>query len=106
MFKKFILVALTSAILFAPVATLAQPKSCPPGLAKRDNGCLPPGQAKRLAVGEILPEGIAYSLITDLAQYGLPTPNGDWLYYLVDGDILRVADATFTILEILGMTEN
>jgi hypothetical protein len=22
--------------------------SCPPGLAKRDNGCLPPGQAKKL----------------------------------------------------------
>lgn len=22
--------------------------SCPPGLAKRDNGCMPPGQAKRM----------------------------------------------------------
>jgi hypothetical protein len=27
---------------------------CPPGLAKKDNGCLPPGQAKKL-VGTILP---------------------------------------------------
>ena len=26
---------------------------CPPGLAKKNNGCLPPGQAKRrLALGE------------------------------------------------------
>jgi hypothetical protein len=23
-------------------------KDCPPGLAKKDNGCLPPGQAKKL----------------------------------------------------------
>jgi hypothetical protein len=22
-------------------------KDCPPGLAKKDNGCLPPGQAKK-----------------------------------------------------------
>ncbi|WP_260482476.1 hypothetical protein [Sphingomicrobium flavum] len=26
----------------------AQPKGCPPGLAKKNNGCLPPGQAKKL----------------------------------------------------------
>ncbi|MCM8557535.1 hypothetical protein [Sphingomicrobium sediminis] len=28
-------------------ASLYQP-ACPPGLAKKDNGCLPPGQAKKL----------------------------------------------------------
>lgn len=25
---------------------------CPPGLAKKNNGCLPPGQAKKLNVGQ------------------------------------------------------
>src|SRR6476660_10199874 len=25
---------------------------CPPGLAKKNNGCLPPGQAKKLARGQ------------------------------------------------------
>src|SRR3954466_15476357 len=32
---------------------------CPPGLAKKNNGCLPPGQAKkRYVVGHPLPRGI------------------------------------------------
>jgi hypothetical protein len=31
---------------------------CPPGLAKKNNGCLPPGQAKRLfVVGQRVPTG-------------------------------------------------
>ena len=35
--------------------------NCPPGLAKKQNGCLPPGQAKkRYAVGQPLPPGIVY----------------------------------------------
>ena len=77
----------------------AQPKSCPPGLAAKNNGCLPPGLAKRYTVGKVLPEGVYYQLITDLAYYGLDTPNGNWLYYLVDGDVLRIADDVFTVLE-------
>ena len=34
-------------------------KGCPPGLAKKNNGCLPPGQAKkRYQIGQPLPHGI------------------------------------------------
>lgn len=77
----------------------SQAKPCPPGLAKRDNGCLPPGIAKRFKVGERLPHGIPYELITDLQYYGLTPPNGNWLYYMVDDEILRIADDTFTVLE-------
>lgn len=28
---------------------------CPPGLAKKNNGCMPPGQAKKWAMGQPLP---------------------------------------------------
>src|SRR5512135_1439332 len=28
---------------------------CPPGLAKKHNGCMPPGQAKKWAIGRPLP---------------------------------------------------
>ena len=80
-------------------AVHSQPKSCPPGLAAKNNGCLPPGIAKRYTVGQVLPEGIPYELITDLAYYGLNKPDGEWLYYLVDGDVLRIADDVFTVLE-------
>jgi hypothetical protein len=37
----------------APAAVGASLDGCPPGLARKDNGCLPPGQAKkRFALGE------------------------------------------------------
>ncbi len=33
---------------------------CPPGLKKKHNGCLPPGQAKKWAVGRPLPRDVVY----------------------------------------------
>ena len=30
-------------------------KRCPPGLAKKHNGCMPPGQAKKWQMGRPLP---------------------------------------------------
>lgn len=44
---------------------------CPPGLAKKNNGCLPPGQAKKLAVGQPLPAGAVYAIPSSLH---LPPP--------------------------------
>ena len=100
MLKKLAIVAATSvALINLPMVAHSQPKSCPPGLAKRDNGCMPPGLAKRYTVGETLPDNVEYQLITDLLKYGLNSPDGDWLYYLVDGDILKIADATFAVLD-------
>ncbi len=37
---------------------------CPPGLAKKRNGCLPPGQARKWRLGQQLPR--------DLMRYPLP----------------------------------
>src|SRR5919106_1720730 len=39
---------------------------CPPGLAKKNNGCMPPGQAKKWRVGQPLPH--------DLVYYPVPQP--------------------------------
>lgn len=105
MLKRTILMAATALAFTVTGAGFAHSQGansagfCPPGLAKRDNGCLPPGHAKRYTVGETLPEDVGYQLITDLLKYGLSQPDGDWLYYLVDGDILKIADATFAVLE-------
>jgi len=91
-----------SVALMGISATVAQSqaKPCPPGLAAKNNGCLPPGLAKkRYTIGERLPEGTPYELIIDLANYDLIPPDGNWLYYLVDGDVLRIADDAFTVLE-------
>eukprot|EP01136_Pigoraptor_vietnamica_P004541 Opistho-1_new@34966 len=34
--------------------------NCPPGLAKKNNGCMPPGQAKKWRVGRPLPSDVVY----------------------------------------------
>src|SRR5688572_1680078 len=33
---------------------------CPPGLAKKNNGCLPPGQAKKWQYGRPLPRDVVH----------------------------------------------
>ena len=52
----------------------AQAQRCPPGLAKKNNGCQPPGQAKKYTVGQPLPA--AASLRQRIAAFqaaeGLP----------------------------------
>ncbi len=39
-------------------------RGCPPGLARKNNGCLPPDQARRLGVGDRIPDR--------LDEYNLP----------------------------------
>ena len=80
---------------------------CPPGLAKKNNGCLPPGQAKKLyGVGYRFDRGFSgwtpYNQIPyDIRdQYGL-NPSGRYIYdqsyvYQVDPTtyvVSRVLDA-------------
>lgn len=55
---------------------------CPPGLAKKHNGCLPPGQAKKL-VGNVLPATYRSNLLpSGLRDYW----NDDDRYYYRYGD--------------------
>jgi hypothetical protein len=68
---------------------------CPPGLAKKQNGCLPPGQAKKMwAIGQPLPPGIAYyPLPPTLLGRLSPAPAG-YEYVRVANDILLMAVGT------------
>ncbi len=73
--------------------------NCPPGLAKKNNGCMPPGQAKkaRWTVGQRLP----YTYRDDYVprQYRNYYSNGTYRYY--DGYVYRVDPTTYVIREIL-----
>ena len=79
---------------------------CPPGLAKKHNGCLPPGQAKKLYnVGQRFPQSygvpwsynqIPYDLRT---HYGLPTQGN---YYYGDGYLYRVDPRTMLIQQVVS----
>ena len=62
---------------------------CPPGLAKKGNGCLPPGQAKKLwAVGQPLPPAVIYQPVPRaVVQQLAPVPPG-YDYVRVDNDVL------------------
>lgn len=69
--------------------------NCPPGLAKKNNGCLPPGQAKKLwAIGQPLPGTVIfYPLPGPLLMQLTPPPSG-YQYVRVANDILLMAIGT------------
>ena len=73
---------------------------CPPGLAKKHNGCLPPGQAKkRWAVGRPLPrEVIFYDLPPPLVVELGPPPLG-YRYARVANDVLLLAIGTGMVVD-------
>lgn len=65
---------------------------CPPGLAAKNNGCLPPGQARKW-IGQRAPAALATSLLPVAYRSWYPD-NGDYLYREQDGLIYRVARST------------
>lgn len=69
--------------------------NCPPGLAKKGNGCLPPGQAKKVwAIGQPLPAGVVYYPMPPVLLGQLsPLPAG-YEYVRVANDILLMAIGT------------
>lgn len=68
---------------------------CPPGLAKKNNGCLPPGQAKKMwAIGQPLPAGIVYYPLPGILLSQLsPAPSG-YQYIRIANDVLLMAVGT------------
>lgn len=72
---------------------------CPPGLAKKNNGCMPPGQAKKWSKGRPLPRDVVYYDVPyDIAvRIGLP-PEGHKLVR-VAADILLIAVGTGMVVD-------
>lgn len=72
---------------------------CPPGLAKKQNGCLPPGQAKKWALGQALPASLIQYPVPSgvIAQIGR-APAG-YKYVRVANDILLVALGTMMVVD-------
>ena len=72
---------------------------CPPGLAKKHNGCMPPGQAKKWQLGRPLPRDVIYYAVPQplVVQIGLP-PSG-YRYVRVASDILMVAIGTGMVVD-------
>ena len=72
---------------------------CPPGLTKKQNGCLPPGQAKKWVRGKPLPSDVVYrDLPPDLLRR-LPPPPSRHRYVEVAGDVLMIAVGTGLVVD-------
>lgn len=72
-------------------------RRCPPGLAKKRNGCLPPGIAKKYAVGQVLNDGI-WSPVPEALRLRL-NPRPGHYYALIDNDVVLVAEASKKIID-------
>lgn len=70
---------------------------CPPGLAKKNPPCVPPGQAKKMyGPGDRITHD--YILIRDPWRYGLD----DGTYYRVGDYVYRVDRDTREVLDLIG----
>lgn len=74
-------------------------KRCPPGLAKKRNGCMPPGQAKKWKYGKPLPPSVVYYELPPQLVIRLPPAPRGQRYVRVAGDILLIAVGTAIVVD-------
>ncbi len=72
---------------------------CPPGLAKKNNGCLPPGQTKKYSVGQPLAVGVIYHSVPASVVIQLGVPPIGHKYVRVAADILLIAIGTGMVVD-------
>ena len=76
-------------------------RNCPPGLAKKNNGCMPPGQARNWAVGQPVPRGVTvYSVPQPVITHLPPAPYG-YRYARIGNDIVLVQQRNNLIVDIM-----
>ena len=76
-------------------------KRCPPGLAKKNNGCMPPGQVKTWVIGQPVPRNVTvYAVPQPVIRQLPPAPYG-YRYQLIGGDIVLVQQQNNLIVDII-----
>jgi Ni/Co efflux regulator RcnB len=72
---------------------------CPPGLRKKHNGCMPPGQAKKWKKGRPLPREVIYYEVPPALVVQIGTPPPGYRYVRVASDILMIAIGTGMVID-------
>jgi len=72
---------------------------CPPGLAKKKNGCMPPGQARKWALGRPLPRDVVYYDLPPEVIVQLGPPPEHHRFVRVASDILLIAVGTEMVVD-------
>jgi hypothetical protein len=98
---KTLLAALLAALAMGPaLADKGGPAGCPPGLAKKHNGCLPPGQAKNMRrdaiIGHHVPPYAIYAVPRQLRAQ-LPRPPAGYRYAIVNDQVVLVSRSNIVV---------
>jgi len=72
---------------------------CPPGLAKKHNGCVPPGHARPWAIGRPLPRHVIFYDVPPPVVMGLGYPPPGYRFVRVASDILMIAIGTGLVMD-------
>lgn len=75
--------------------------NCPPGLAKKHNGCMPPGQAKKWVTGQPLPAGVVTYPVPQPLLVQLGTPPAGYRYVRVGNDIVLLSPGTSAVVDVI-----
>ena len=72
---------------------------CPPGLAKKNNGCMPPGQAKKWQIGRPLPRDVVFYDLPPRLVVQIGAPPAGYRYVRTAADILLIAIGTGMVID-------
>lgn len=72
---------------------------CPPGLAKKNNGCMPPGQAKQWAIGRPLAREVIFHDLPSRVTMQLGPPPTGHRYVRVLQDILLITTGMGVVVD-------
>jgi len=75
---------------------------CPPGLAKKHNGCMPPGQAKKWRMGKPLPDDVVVYEVPRRLVVKIGIPPAGYKYVRVASDILLIAIGTKIVADAIS----
>jgi len=112
-----ILAATVAAFALTGAPALAQTdanstKACPPGLAKKDPACVPPGQVgKSWVEGQVYAEGDRirgeYRVIPpeEWEELSLDPITDDSVYVIIDNQILRIKESNLTVIAAIRILE-
>jgi Ni/Co efflux regulator RcnB len=74
---------------------------CPPGLAKKNNGCMPPGQAKKWAIGSPIPRDVVYYDLPQPLVVQIGAPPAGYRYVRAAADILLISIGTGIVVDVM-----
>jgi hypothetical protein len=74
-------------------------RRCPPGLARKGNGCVPPGYTRRWVIGRPLPRNVIFYEVPQPIVVGLGYPPPGYRFVRVASDILLITVGTGIVMD-------